>query len=97
MTRLSLASLVGNVALLFVVAFLLIGQGKRDATIRELRADLVTAGRALKQAADDIRRYSETEGQAASQAATACRVEGGTAFERGRAFGRAESCPAPGL
>lgn len=97
MTRPFLASLAANAALLFVVAFLLIGQGKRDATIRELRADLVTAARALKDADDTIQAYARAEGVTASQAAAACRAEGGTAFERGRAFGRAESCPAPGL
>lgn len=98
MTRLSLASLAGNVALLFVVAFLLIGQGKRDARIRELGADLVTAGAALRKAADDIERFAAAEGITASEAARVCAAEGGTAFERGRAFGRAEleaaQCPA---
>lgn len=80
-----------SLALAVVVTLLLIGQGKRDAKIHELQADLSTASRALKTAADDIRRFGVREGEAATVAAQVCQAESGDAFARGRAFGRAEA------
>lgn len=77
-----------------VVALLLIGRGTDHARIRTLQGELRTASAALKQAADDVRRFSVREGQAATVAATRCQAEGSTAFQRGRAFGRAETCVA---
>lgn len=96
MSRLSLASLAVNVALLFVVAFCLMGVAKRDATIRQLRADVV-ALRELREAdAQRVRDVGLRNSALMAQQAVRCGEEGSDAFDRGVRTGMAV-CQARGL
>lgn len=63
--------------------------GQKTQEIRDLKADLVAASQALKQASKDIERFSQKEGAIAAEAARLCAAEGDNAFGRGLEMGMA--------
>lgn len=89
MSRLTLASLAANALLLFVVALCLMEVGKRDATIRDVRADLAAAERLRVEDADRVRGVGLRNAALMAAQAERCGAEGTTAFDRGVRTGMA--------
>lgn len=83
MTRAFLASLVAVLVLMAVVAFLLIGQGKRDATIRDLKRDAVAMTKLREDDAKRVKLLEARNGALLTAQAVACGAEGTDAFDRG--------------
>lgn len=79
------------IGLVTAVALLLIDRGRIVEQRNTARDGLVAAGKALRQAELDLKVHAVREGETAGQSAQQCAAEGSTAFERGRAFGRAEA------
>ena len=87
-----LAELIGGaviLALAIALGMAIKANGARGAEIRNLKADLVAASKALTQASKDIERFSQKEGAVAAEAARLCAAEGNTAFMRGVEVGNA--------
>ena len=87
----------GAAAILAMVLFLVFEirtVGAKNEEIKNLRLSIQARDTALADADKRIKALANTQGVTAAQAARICAAEGSSAFDRGRAFGRAEQCAA---
>lgn len=88
----------GAAAILAMAIFLIIEIrtiGAKNEEIKGLRLSIQARDKTLADANRRIKDLANTQGVTAAQAARICAAEGSSAFDRGRAFGRAEKCAAP--